>query len=119
MKRFFIILVLSSIFVSCRYAPEGKGKISIENNAQDYMCITEVWTKEHSEYEWKLSFDNSGLANVRIAQFNLEPGNYDIKLKARTKLFSYEQEYKYSDYVIVQDNSFECLCFDGYSIYKN
>lgn len=119
MKRFFIILVLSSIFVSCRYAPEGKGKISIENTAQDYMCITEVWTKEHSEYEWKLSFDNSGLANVRIAQFYLEPGNYDIKLKSRTKILPYEQEYKYSDYIIVQDNSFEYLCFNGYSIYKN
>lgn len=85
MKRFFIILVLSSIFVSCRYAPEGKGKISIENTAQDYMCITEVWTKEHSEYEWKLSFDNSGLANVRIAQFYLEPGELRYKIKIKNQ----------------------------------
>lgn len=80
-KLLIAFFLISSIFISCQQAPDGKGTLVVESDDDNYT-IKEVYARKAGEAVWELIWSDSN-SNISWTHANiyLDPGNYYIRAK--------------------------------------
>jgi hypothetical protein len=111
---FFVLLVLSSCHVEM---PDETGKLVVRNNsASTVTFITDVWTHQEGSMEWVPHWHGSKAAGEEISLY-LEPGNYDLKIKAEYLLVGQYFETAYKQPAVIKTNTTKFYTFDGSGLY--
>ncbi|MDR2079494.1 MAG: hypothetical protein LBP74_07235, partial [Treponema sp.] len=113
--RFLLSFFLPS---SCTFEPpENAGKLVIRNNADSAVTfITGVWTHMEGSLEWVPRWQGSKPSGEAIA-LSLEPGTYDLKIRAEYMLISQFFETAYKQPAVVKTDQTLFYIFDGGGIY--
>jgi hypothetical protein len=114
----FALFLVSLVTLSCDIEiPDNTGKLVIQNNSDSVITfITDVWTHQEGSLEWVSRWHGSKTANEEITLY-LEPGRYDLKIRAEYLLIGLYFETAYKQPAVIKTDSTKFYIFDGNGFY--
>jgi hypothetical protein len=112
-----LFLLLSSLPSCVMETPDNTGKLVVQNHSESAVIfITDVWTHQEGSLEWVSRWHGSKADGEEIT-LHLEPGSYDLKLKAEYLFIGQYFETGYKQPAVIKTGKTKFYIFDGVGIY--
>jgi hypothetical protein len=118
MKKIFVALSALFLLASCVIEiHDNTGKLVIQNNSgSSVVFITDVLTHREGSLVWVSRWQGSKADGEEII-LSLEPGKYDLKIRAEYLFIGQYYETGYKQPAVIRTGDAKIYAFDGMGIY--